>query len=1116
MKKLFISLILLIGVYLNYASAADVYTVIDTVEGKKLVLQTVADPNNSIISLGNLTDTYVTIDVDGTAKLGMLTYNVNTGTFLGLLDTPSEYNGFAGQSVIVNGSADGLTFGTGAAASKIASWSILENYSANDMVNYSGIIYKSKTTNLGSQPNTNPTDWAIHTNYPENLSTGLKSGGSLSVNGGDNTLLDISLGEGKVVDTTTTPGSPSVAPVIWTAKTGYNLTTVASPGDVVAIFISLDSGGNVIERLSLANAEQRRDTIDLGIAIRNDSNQIVFVINTPLNFIHNPGSSMQDFFESWGGFPINDVEFSAFSNNLTLAVTDRNIFRNGVNARTNGKDPNRSMIPTTGSAIPFGYKLSDGTDVALGVTNIDPDNYDDGSSTPAAVPTGKFTIQQISYFPEGAVEILYGQQIFNSMSDAVTALPAVKFTIPSDSAGAIIGAFIILQEGATDLSEPTDVRFFQVDKKGNLKGIGYQNLNSAGMVDTPIITDNLNSTIDVSAAILNLYSTNDFKEDLFQFTVPLLDDQAIAEGLSFLTAVYNSGAPVYSIVTDESLINNSDRIRVADIYREIGGTTLHITPLNSAGSGLLDKLHQKDLEISKYDVVPGGIALGEIGTRNMTVTAGAVWLGGTRIDLDSVNSATDDTEFWYNVSSVWTKSTPTQYNNTQYDDGTDLQTLGVGRYAVNWIYRGAESDGHIFFVLGSDNHTLAAAQASSPPISLPDIIVNHSLLIGRIIVVNGGGTATQIDSSFTEQFDTSPITDHNTLSNLETGDVHTQYAYLNGRSGGQTLIAGSDASDNLILQSTSNATRGTVFINDNVVINEDGADVSLRVESDTNVNALIVDGTTGYVGLGIPTPEGTFHTASAGGTAHNHTYFDTYENTTNRFSNLHFRKSHSDVLGTKAETIDGDVLGVIDFLGVNGSSDFDHGVIIQAIQNGAAGATGVPVDLRIDTYSADGGFTANQLYLHNSGNTGFGTDTPEHKIQIANTFGARSDGIVYWGNDVRAASRANAGFLGWDTDLVHIGGSDAGTAVALYTAGTEKVRLDTTGRLGIQTTSPDGVLDCTPDTIDTGSYSYPFPRVTTAQRGSLTGMTEGAHVVDMDLDAVYVYDGASWVAAYTF
>lgn len=51
---------------------------------------------------------------------------------------------------------------------------------------------------------------------------------------------------------------------------------------------------------------------------------------------------------------------------------------------------------------------------------------------------------------------------------------------------------------------------------------------------------------------------------------------------------------------------------------------------------------------------------------------------------------------------------------------------------------------------------------------------------------------------------------HGSLTGLTTGDSHTQYTLLAGRSGGQTLVGGTAAGDDLTLNSTSNATKGQV------------------------------------------------------------------------------------------------------------------------------------------------------------------------------------------------------------------------------------------------------------------------------------------------------------------
>ncbi len=57
---------------------------------------------------------------------------------------------------------------------------------------------------------------------------------------------------------------------------------------------------------------------------------------------------------------------------------------------------------------------------------------------------------------------------------------------------------------------------------------------------------------------------------------------------------------------------------------------------------------------------------------------------------------------------------------------------------------------------------------------------------------------------------------HGSLSGLTTGDAgHTQFAMLTGRAGGQTLQGGTAASENLVLESTAHATKGSVLTKDN-------------------------------------------------------------------------------------------------------------------------------------------------------------------------------------------------------------------------------------------------------------------------------------------------------------
>lgn len=300
-----------------------------------------------------------------------------------------------------------------------------------------------------------------------NQSTGLIKGGIISVNSGDNTLIDISAGFGQIVNSTTDPDNPTKTPVPWIVKTGYDLTTMPAPGDVVAIFLSIDSNGDVIEGLALPTPDERRDYISLGIVARIDNGIIVFAGNDPKNIIHNPTSQLQDFMEAWGSFNLEGNQILPNATDLQIKKTEGSVFSNGSNFVTNPKNPHVKILAEQAPVDPFNYKLGDGTDITLVASELDPDNYDDGTDILATVPINKWTVQHVSVFSSNVVEVLYGQEVFDKEEDAITALANIEFIIPSDSKGAIPLSYIVLQQG--DISIPDD-RFYRIRFKGGSGG----------------------------------------------------------------------------------------------------------------------------------------------------------------------------------------------------------------------------------------------------------------------------------------------------------------------------------------------------------------------------------------------------------------------------------------------------------------------------------------------------------------------------------------------------------------------------------------------------------------------------------------------------------------------
>ena len=239
---------------------------------------------------------------------------------------------------------------------------------------------------------------------------------------------------------------------------------------------------------------------------------------------------------------------------------------------------------------------------------------------------------------------------------------------------------------------------------------------------------------------------------------------------SYIVADYNNNNPITKLITNVLLINESNVLPIFTVFNE--NNDLHILNWDSQGSGLLNKIHQRLVKTERFKR-ECGLALSESTGRIINLTTGLVWYGGISTIMGSATSSVDTISFYYPVSGVWNISSITQYNNDQYSNGVNLQTLSPNRYAVNWIYRSVEQNHkHIFLVLGSGDYTEDEAVNSQPTLDLPTIIASQTILVGRIIVKKGVNTAYRIDNSFDTTFNASQISNHENLLNLLGGDIY--------------------------------------------------------------------------------------------------------------------------------------------------------------------------------------------------------------------------------------------------------------------------------------------------------------------------------------------------------
>ena len=317
-----------------------------------------------------------------------------------------------------------------------------------------------------------------------------------------------------------------------------------------------------------------------------------------------------------------------------------------------------------------------------------------------------------------------------------------------------IGTYIALSDHIASSSFDTDLTNLKWKKQEY-----FPKDVSTGITGTmPTLTDIGGGIVDISSSVAKLFRTNDYTGKLLEYTIPELTGISLTDNeTNYIIVNYNSGNPVYQNTTDVSIINESDIIPVYTIYRQ--GNDLHELCWNSLADGMANKLHARFVKTRRFEREENdGLLLSEYGTRNIRITEGHIWQGATKIIIPLFESATTQIELWHHTTGVWTKTLTNTYTNDQYDDGTDLQTLGNNRYVVNWVYSGVDINApHSFVVLSDELKNISEAEAATIPSDLPDIITKHSILVGRIIVKKSGTSATSIQSAFDVKFISSGI-----------------------------------------------------------------------------------------------------------------------------------------------------------------------------------------------------------------------------------------------------------------------------------------------------------------------------------------------------------------------
>ena len=270
-----------------------------------------------------------------------------------------------------------------------------------------------------------------------------------------------------------------------------------------------------------------------------------------------------------------------------------------------------------------------------------------------------------------------------------------------------------------------------------------------------------------------------------------------------------------------------------------------------------------------------------------------------------------------------------------------------------------------------------------------------------------------------------------------------------------------------------------------IVFNEDGADVDLRIEGDTEANLFYVDAGNNRIGIGTNDPQTPIHAKFNGGVV-----FRLEDSSDNNYSHIFNNSDDLYISADRNNTGSGNLIfrngGTSERMRINSSGQVGIGTttignklqVHEASSNasfagfsndttGSSSSDGliVGVDSNEDglLYHYEnkairfGTNNAERMRIDSSGQVGIGTTSPDNNVEVAS---AEHTSILLQSD--RTSSSSNIGsidFRSASTDVARIQSLADGTIKFRNTSSlTERMRIDTSGNVGIGTTSPSDKL----------------------------------------------------------
>lgn len=341
--------------------------------------------------------------------------------------------------------------------------------------------------------------------FTSNLPTGISYGGILSVNANP-AKFNITAGVGHIHSangSTTADVNPVFTPITWAAQTAVTLTYLATH-DVTYIYIN--SSGVVSQQTTPFSNGDYDNNIIIGL-IGHSNRTSIAAISTFPTVSYATDRQYHQFMRSFGPLKLSGHTITANAGaNLTIDRSLGVAFALGRNYETDPNNPSVVNDAAQTACFLFYYyrTATPGVfTVGTGTSNIQSDAYDNGDGTLGSVTPNKFTIQRVFHFPRepGILGVYYGRKLYNSQQIAIDNIPIEQFDEDTSTAtSAVFLGYIIIKEGASDLTDPLEFRFV---------GAGLLRNTIGGSSSSSTVTlDDLSDVIITSPAATQILTYN--------------------------------------------------------------------------------------------------------------------------------------------------------------------------------------------------------------------------------------------------------------------------------------------------------------------------------------------------------------------------------------------------------------------------------------------------------------------------------------------------------------------------------------------------------------------------------------------------------------------------------